>query len=68
MRPDQPVEDAAAGNDGGGNQRLDWTLQHHIDQRPAGDAKEDQRSDGVKRDTKGAGQVGFSPAKTSTTV
>ena len=55
MRPDQPVENTAAGDDGGRNQRLDRALQHHIDQCPASDAEEDHRCDGIKRDAKGAG-------------
>ena len=63
MPRDQPVKDAAAGDDGGRNQRLNRALQHHIHQRPPGDAKEDQRRDGVKRDAKGAGQLGLSPAQ-----
>ena len=59
----QPVEDAAAGDDGGRNQRLDRALQDHIRQGPAGDAQENQRCDGVKRDAKGAGQLGLSQAE-----
>jgi hypothetical protein len=61
--PDQPVEAAAADDDGGRNHCLDRTLQYHVGQRPARDAEEDQRRDGVKRYAKRTGQVGLSPAE-----
>ena len=39
--PDQPIEAAAADDDGARNDCLDRTLQYHVGQRPARDAEEE---------------------------